>query len=1409
MHIPKSFIKNVAIQLPYEYKLSNSPYEIKDQNSEKQNSNNSQFYIVREKLTDKFKGFLDSSGKGVYLVTGYRGMGKTSFVNYVLNEYKKNKTESKREKILPIHLTIAQSNPKEFDVLRQVVNSIYDRYQPDKWYNRFSKMISGIVAIVIFCVGLKLFLKVEDTDKTHLPKQLTDILVFLITSLIVLWVVRKFIIKEDKALLRIKKLLERCHSSVRLENSVEDNLNLNSLTRKFYSRKERTYPIADSKEIEYELLQFLKEKDKQTEFIFIFDELDKIEINQTGFNLNEDMESYEFRNKGQNDINPLRNRKQAVLNIITGLKNFFTTANARFIFIAGREMFDASLADISDKQSPLSSIFTYTFHIESLLKEHGAEKNYTKLSVGVEEFLARQILTEGEYGKIVRKQESIGKPRNITIDDILICLKENDLENYLENDPIKAEEQARKISPDYLQVYFVLQSFVTYLLYRSSGSPKKMIKIFQEFVNVGEKFDLDCEFITLKKRSSVKTDNHSKTNHCHLYFNYPNQYRIGFVNSMYRPYILPYSRIYKSFSENTVISVPYIFDHLFKFHDFAFSVSNLELIPEAISYNKSTSLKTDLKQVIQYLYQSHIRDTDIELFDYKFYSKTAHEIMFISRIFEDEAAAFNFTLDESYPIKAILNEKIKEHRSIHSKFNVDPEKLNPQIFSIANLNSSLGDICFFDQEFHEAINCYSDVIRPINNLNVKEMNLRDFITLVRNKLKIGLCFEKINSYEEALAFYSDSLQDIKRYFSFVLVNGEYTDFEFSFFSTYNNETFYTSSLNDVLQICVQSFLANIFIQEKMGLEGMSSPKIKVDLSDFLRIIDGVACHTGRNHLIIANSMLHHGKMLYYKNTPGSTPDSTSNSNSFPAWFLKKHETSRNYFTKEDTNKRRQPILAFRIYMIGLDEAMRSRNCFVNNKEYGKFIFEGKRILKHTKVNNPELNKVIFLNQYLKRLEKFIAPGYNLPNKEDFTANHYKSIANFLSSIGDCILSMDDMKTQGDYHFNLKDIFRLKNKDFYSSLRPGNQIGKFVITDVLKCYYLSAFYYEKFGRLNSAIFEYKKIIHVLMIITKYETSVNPNNGILKNEDYIKLLKVHIVDKAMELAQKTSSRTERHIRLESQEIIKSIPPEITNRHIDDDISHGIETNEIELFFEYLKVKTFHYEITDECIEKHVSSHYLISSQYKRVISLDLYKSFLYRKIKKYEKKDKIILLENDGEINGFQKNLLEYIFSINEIIRILRIYDTNYLFGPSYQAYMHFSLANLLNKEVKYKKGKIKVRDFIDIEDEIVDKVIEDGEEIEKKFSFKENLKKILGGKSYAALDIEYHYGKAKDKYELSIQLHTAGSEYRNQIRDMIYLEDDFNDNAYHFGAAVERYLMVNDFFSRKINEINNELIKLKK
>lgn len=1415
--VPQSYIKNIAIRICDNYQFGNTPLNINDASLNNMPGNKAVEFIGRKKQISKFKEFLYSkSGRGVFLVTGYRGMGKTSFVNKVLHDYRKftspgatpgTERSEKRclgtiansnagiyqrsaEEIIPVHLTIAHSNPNEFEILRMIALSIFDQYKQfhKKKIDEENRKKRNVPFLILYIALILLLLGyVFPTDKNVLnyfsygfelynsrfaydfffliyPYRL--LLLFAGLTFFIIESYRKILRRadEDDLFRRIKWLVERCHAGISEELSNSGEIEFKIFKSSLFSSPKRTksYPIASVKEIEYELTYFLNQvrHREKLEFIFIFDELDKIEVTNDARNIHSNLDAHESSRKEADYFSQMRGRKQAVINVIASLKNFFTTTEAKFIFIAGRELFDASLADIADKQSSVSSIFTYIFNIESFLKDDGSGDHtamYQSLSKSIERYLGFVLF--GDAGS----------------------------DNFFQD--VKNNFESILLKEEYTKLHFILQSLITYLVYRSNGSPKKLIRAIQEFVISTNEADhsLFTEKIMMVQGKGQKDVFPAR----YIYINYFDQYRIGFINYLYRPFLIQYGRNFKMYSDNANISIPYLFDHLIKFHPFAFSFSNLELVPESLSANKTPYLRQLLNEIINYLKANHLRETDIELFDYKFYSRTQNEIIFISKTFEEEAAAFNFTLDESYSVKLLVDDKIKELRSIYSKFKYESDSNNQQIFSIAYLNANLGDLHFFDQEFDNAIGCYSDAIKPINNVRLENMNLRDFITLIRNKLKIGLCFEKMNSYEEALAFYSDASQDALRFISYRLQNSKKLKETGGIYCVESpiteSDVFLTSSLNDLLQITVQCFLSKIIIQEKMGLEGITTSKVGIAIGSFLKLTLWAGKECGDNHLIIANSFLHLGNLLFYKNSSARTSNihkHVEETAFFPkeiASRISKLDANRRSCTTDNAVTKREPILAYQMYLVGLDYVMQSRGAFTGlryNIDENKVADTGSDLIS----NYPEYN---ILGVYLKSLFSYVSSSSLNTIDESHTGPYLRYIGTFLSSLGDSILAMHHLKVASNKLINfdnyrkigVDDLFRpiydgkhagrsfySYIKDNYSDINSNGRQDHFSLMDVLKCYYLSSMFFKKYGRHKSASFQMRKILHLLRVTL----DGGPDHDPSKIKEFCIFIETAILEQVKDIANQTIARSNIHMTEKAKKYIEADEQE----HFENFLTNHSDVNEARYIYLRMQMrlneKTEKYfdTIKDE-IDKLISPYNMYSTQYSRVLELDFYATY----VESYFSE-----LKNTTDRNYSS----EFLFSLLSIIRILNIDGQDFMMSPSYIAYTHYRVAKFIEQHSTLIKEKI------------------------NGCSVQDDIEGYFGPGSYSSLSYTYHYSKAKENYEKAIQLHTAGKEYKKTINEMIYLEDDFNDNAYHFGAAIDRYLMVHGVFNHYIGECDKKL-----
>ena len=70
--------------------------------------------------------------------------------------------------------------------------------------------------------------------------------------------------------------------------------------------------------------------------------------------------------------------------------------------------------------------------------------------------------------------------------------------------------------------------------------------------------------------------------------------------------------------------------------------------------------------------------------------------------------------------------------------------------------------------------------------------------------------------------------------------------------------------------------------------------------------------------------------------------------------------------------------------------------------------------------------------------------------------------------------------------------------------------------------------------------------------------------------------------------------------------------------------------------------------------------------------------------------------------------------------------------------------------------------------------------------------------------KYHYELALNNFYSAIQMHNEGKEYKQNLNNMFFLQDDFNDNLYHFCAANERYRINNGVVRKKIKWLKDQV-----
>ncbi|WP_417861553.1 hypothetical protein [Winogradskyella sediminis] len=520
----------------------------------------------------------------------------------------------------------------------------------------------------------------------------------------------------------LKKLSNQIDASIEIEQSGSAGALKSSIFN--YIRK-KSYKPLESKDITQKLIHILDDISKisplfiKTRFIFVFDELDKI---NTHYNSAISTKEDEF-DLDSKEVRYQARRKERISQILSSMKHFLNSAHAKFIFIAGREMYDAALAGISDRESSLDSIFNDNkIYVNSFYTE-AYDQSQTDITRSVEIYLCQFLMP-----------------------DFYIEKSKKDIGLSMYSDYLKKETNLNEDEID--KILLSLKDFIVYLTYRCNGAPRKLSSLIEQYIVPVSGGDIDP-----KDKIVVG----SNTENLYLRLSFYDQYKFSLISYLVSPIFISLGNYLHEYSDKLLVSISYLLDHLFKHHKFGISYRSLSLTPEIVDINKEPQFREFLDQLITMLSKNHLRPILSGIYDFKFNGKIAAEIKFLSKINEYEAAAFNFTLDESIELKRHFNRRLESLKNknaniiINNKGEYEEEYIN----NISLLHMMIGDLHFYDEEYQEAIVHYLDAVQIMRQKDIRYMNLYDFVLFVRNKLKLGLAFEKNKMYDNALMTYSE------------------------------------------------------------------------------------------------------------------------------------------------------------------------------------------------------------------------------------------------------------------------------------------------------------------------------------------------------------------------------------------------------------------------------------------------------------------------------------------------------------------------------------------------------------------------------------------------------------------------------------------------------------------------------
>ena len=836
--------------------LGNFRYNHKD-NPEKED-----LYIHREQLEHKLESWLLNENKsGSYLVTGYRGMGKSSLVNHVLDRivrplnarvervwntsiilmaltfffgfmgfwiagaislslflacflivignrhypsakfndeianFAQNKTfDLKRlKKLLSAKDTTRQSYKRikikinlgkeimnERDVLCLITGHIKNKYEEyltaghNKPFWMYLRHLCsfGLATIILNFSIVPLGHSINDYScckhaigrfvrKTYEiigNSPFTKSVVILIALLGFTWLAYKLFDRiislfdhSQKSLKKLTDLSDRLSSSISESDGNIPNLSNSFLNISLFGRRNREIPSADIRDIEAELIEIIKTINSRScipanrvQFFIVLDELDKAEQKDcTASNIQDsELTPPEFSSSidGFTEGNSNTERRKVVLQMLGNMKLFLTTANAKFIFISGRELYDAFLADISDREYAISSIFSGVLNVSSFLYP---EREQSDISSLTEQYVAETLLPENYLWK--KAQENAQKNGVIKKEIPSLRLYIQYLTELAEKEGL-SDEELRFRKEEIRHITIFLKNFIVYLSHVSNGAPKKIVLYFEKYIK--RKEDLVTYYDWPDNIECGVRKNYA------LYFTPEDQQKIGFISYLAAPIMDVITNNVSNYDDKLLVEASFLIDHLFKFHGRGFSWRNIELTPELLDVNKTPELRDFITSIMEFMQQLHISSILVGLFQFKFRKRISEELSYISRVSDEAAAMFNFTLNESHPVKQYYAKLLNYYLNISQKS--DPSGTNNMYGDvISRIHISLANLYFMEenysralQEYRCAINYLDRVIKPDS-----QESLSSIITRVRCMLKMGLTCEYSKNYETAYVIY--------------------------------------------------------------------------------------------------------------------------------------------------------------------------------------------------------------------------------------------------------------------------------------------------------------------------------------------------------------------------------------------------------------------------------------------------------------------------------------------------------------------------------------------------------------------------------------------------------------------------------------------------------------------------------
>ncbi len=858
-------------------------------------------FIGRESILDKLKSWLvdhdeekQKKYSGAYLISGFRGMGKSSFVYKTILDIKKQAKKHKYTTChyVPISINVGNdmlTSKEMLYIICKLLSVSFDEKTRFK-HNKRSRLnllifrlpiIIGAVCLIIkgyeshlnfiknheFINKLSGAIKIIQDELQGFLKSIFNLsdnslyyLFIIIVAILLCYLARylyyliwkitdwDFFITTWQIKKTFRYLNKRIDSEMTetTERDISTNLSgsksIGSLGFKTHKSRKNFYPIAQTAEIQDLLVNQLRliKRLKFAKFriIFIIDELDKVSPEDDEKQI---IPEYEYINavKGNSSY---RSRQKALASLLSNMKYFISSSEAKFIFITGYDMYEATLADISNREFSIHSIFNGYINVSSFMRKTGKGRGADSM---IEEYFTHLLLREKDS-----KREDLR-------DYALFCRTK------WQNSGEKTAEENEFFEILLERRIIFLRHFLTYLFYMSNGSPKKLLVYLEKYVRSKKRIEEQCRmkypgrFNDKSLEISLGYQPYWDKCEWFLYFDERSIQKIEFISYLIYPMIKNLIAKSSIYSDKLLVSTSFMISNLYKFHKSGFSWRNLEYMPELLDINKTPELRDFIGGIMQFLNQTHIDDVAMNLYKFKFPQRLSEEITFFSKTSEEISYLFNFSHDELLSIKTLYIQQLEHYGK---------EKYEAP--AIASLHHLMGDIYMLEENYEQAIFEFNEALTAISrqekDASINPMNSEDSTNIlfwIRVSLKLGLAFEKRKTFDTAYLTYENLAKQIldlaTKAMPLLPKDSQSSPDIIDYLKS--NTSFFTH-----IRIAYLALLAKIAVTDKMDLKG-------IDDYDLLKISREFDLLTNKlsdeiKPVAIMDFYNKLGSILYYKNS---------------------------------------------------------------------------------------------------------------------------------------------------------------------------------------------------------------------------------------------------------------------------------------------------------------------------------------------------------------------------------------------------------------------------------------------------------------------------------------------------------------------------------------------------------------